>query len=219
VASMSEELFAAIEEGDIDRVRAILGEDPSLATARDASGVSALMRARYRLAPGLVDVVRSRVDALDVFEAAAINDVDRLAALLETDERLVAARSPDGFTPLHLAAFFGGTAAARLLLARGAEVDAVGTGWMTGTPLHSAASGHHAEIGLALLDAGADPNARQSGGYTALHAAAANGDVALVRALLARGADPDGRTDDGRTAASIARERGDAESLAALGSD
>jgi uncharacterized protein len=218
MASTSEELFAAIEDADTDRVRAILGEDPSLATARDPSGVSALMRARYRLAPGLADVVRSRVDALDVFEATAVNDVDRLATLLETDGTLVAARSPDGFTPLHLAAFFGATGAAHLLLARGAEVDAVGTGWMTGTPLHSAASGQHTDIGLALLDTGADPNARQGGGYTALHAAAANGDVALVRALLARGADPDARTDDGRTAAAIARERGDAESLDALGS-
>jgi uncharacterized protein len=217
MASTPVELFAAIEVGDAERVRAILREDPSLATTRDPSGVSALLRARYRLVPDVLDVVRPHVDLLDVFEAAALNEVARLRTILEADESVVAARSPDGFTPLHLAAFFGGMEAATLLLARGAEVDAVGTGWMTGTALHSAATGGHVAICRALLDAGADPNARQSGGFTALHAAAANGNVSLVRALLSHGADLGARTDDGRTAATIAREHGDTDTLAELG--
>jgi ankyrin repeat protein len=175
------------------------------------------MRARYRLDRDLVDAVRSRVDTLDVFEAAALGDVDRLVALLDVDESLVAARSSDGFTPLHLAAFFGGVDAAKLLLARGADVDAAGTGWMTGTALHSAASARRVDVGLILLGAGADPNRRQTGGFTPLHAAAANGDVAFVRALLSHGAEPGSRTDDGRSTATFAQERGDAETIAALG--
>jgi uncharacterized protein len=217
MARTPNELFAAIDAGDPELLRAILERDPSLAMARDANGVSALMRARYRLDRDLVDAVRSRVDTLDVFEAAALGDVDRLVALLDVDESLVAARSSDGFTPLHLAAFFGGVDAAKLLLARGADVDAAGTGWMTGTALHSAASARRVDVGLILLGAGADPNRRQTGGFTPLHAAAANGDVAFVRALLSHGAEPGARTDDGRSTATFAQERGDAETIAALG--
>ena len=48
MASASEDLFAAIDAGDVDRVRATLDADPSLAMARDHEGVSALLRARYR---------------------------------------------------------------------------------------------------------------------------------------------------------------------------
>jgi ankyrin repeat protein len=217
MARTPNELFAAIDAGGPELLRAILERDPSLAMARDANGVSALMRARYRLDRDLVDAVRSRVDTLDVFEAAALGDVDRLVALLDVDESLVAARSSDGFTPLHLAAFFGGVDAAKLLLARGADVDAAGTGWMTGTALHSAASARRVDVGLILLGAGADPNRRQTGGFTPLHAAAANGDVAFVRALLSHGAEPGARTDDGRSTATFAQERGDAETIAALG--
>jgi len=43
-----------------------------------------------------------------------------LTELLAEDPELVDAMSGDGFTPLHLAAFFGQADAVRLLLARGA---------------------------------------------------------------------------------------------------
>jgi hypothetical protein len=48
MASTSEDMFAAIESGEVDRVQAMLDDDPAPATSRDAEGVSALMRARYR---------------------------------------------------------------------------------------------------------------------------------------------------------------------------
>ena len=61
-----------------------------------------------------------------------------------------------------------------------------------------------------LLDAGADPNARQEGGFVPLHAAAHNGNERAGRSLLEHGADRSLATDDGRTAAGIAREAGHA---------
>ncbi len=216
MASTSTELFAAIDAGNRDRVRALLEDDPTLAEARAADGVSALMHARYRRDRDLVAIIRAHVTALDMFEAAALDDAAQLADALVADPSLTA-RSADGFTPLHLAAFFGSVEATALLLSRGAAVDAAATGWMTGTPLHGAAAGRHLDVGLLLLDAGANPNARQSGGWTALHAAAANGDAAFVRTLLARGADPETKSDDGRTPASLARDGGDADTIAALG--
>ena len=49
-----------------------------------------------------------------------------------------------------------------------------------------------------LVEAGADVNARQHGGYTPLHSAAQRGAIDLIDLLLAAGADTDGAADDGR---------------------
>lgn len=216
MASASEDLFAAIDAGDVDRVRATLDADPSLALKRDHEGVSALLRARYRRDRALVEAVKARVASLDAFEAATFGDLDRLAVLLADDPDLTGRRSGDGFTALHLAAFFGQDDAVRLLLARGADPAARGTGWMTGTPLNAAASARHATVVALLLEAGADPDAVQRGGWTPLHSAAHNGDARTVELLLAHGAVPSAVDDDGRSVGDMASESGDAATIAAI---
>jgi ankyrin repeat protein len=216
MASTSDDLFALIEADDVDGVRVLLAEQPWLAAERDDEGVSPLLRARYRMDRGLIEAVRQHVERLNVFEAAAFGDLDRLSELLGEDPELLDARSGDGFTPLHLAAFFGQTDTVRLLLARGAVSDVAGTGWMTGTPLHAAAAGSHASIVHLLLEAGADPNTRQRHGYTPLHAAAANADVESVEALLAAGAAVDARNDDGDTPLMLAEKSGDLVTVEAI---
>ena len=216
MASASEDLFAAIDAGDVDRVGAILDADPSLATARDHEGVSALLRSRDRLDRGLAEAVKARVAELAVFEAATFGDLDRLAVLLEADPGLTDRRSGDGFTALHLAAFFGQDDAVRLLLARGADPDAPGTGWMTGTSLNAAASSLQAICVEVLLEAGADPNAVQRGGWTPLHSAVHNGDPRSVELLLAHGADATAVDDEGRSVAEMAEESHEAATIAAI---
>lgn len=216
MASTREQLFSAIEEGDADAARALLAADPSLATERDGEGVSTLMRAVYRGDASMVEALRAGRPELDVFEASALGDVGRLSELLSDDPSIADARSPDGFTVLHLAAFFGESEAVRLLIARGAEVDPRGSGWMTGTPLHSAAASGHTDIGILLLDAGADPDARQSGGWTPLHSAAQNRDASLVEELLQRGADPAAINDDGRSVRDLAEDGGDPDVIARI---
>jgi ankyrin repeat protein len=44
---MSNELFLAITNGDVDTVRRLVGEDPSLASARDGSGLPAVLLALF----------------------------------------------------------------------------------------------------------------------------------------------------------------------------
>ena len=209
MASTEDDLFALIAASDVRAVRGLLEDQPWLATDRDEDGVSALMRARYQMDRGLVAAVRAHVAELDVFESAAFGDLDRLSELLATEPDLVNATSGDGFTPLHLAAFFGQTDAVRLLLARGAEPDVRGQGWMTGTPLSAAAAGGHTAIVLLLLEVGVDPNVQQAQGFTPLHAAAQNADLEAVRALLDAGADPAIVTEEGVTAAELAEQAGD----------
>jgi uncharacterized protein len=194
----------------------LVAADPSLASARDDQGVSALMRTRYRSDRDLTHAILAAGPELDTFEAATLGDLDRLTDLLAGGAD-VNAVSADGFTALHFAAFFGKPDAAHALLERGADVDARGRGWMTGTPLHSAASGRHVDVVEILLAAGADPNARQSGGWTPLHAGAHNGDVATVALMITAGADLGAVNDDGASVLSLAQESGDAATIAAVG--
>jgi ankyrin repeat protein len=59
-----------------------------------------------------------------------------------------------------------------------------------------------------LLDAGADVDARQHGGYTPLMEAALQGNEEMVRALLDAGADPTLTDDGGRNSIQFARAEG-----------
>jgi uncharacterized protein len=206
-----EAVFAAIEAGAANEVRSMIAADPRLASARDEHGVSAVMRARYRLDQALLDAVLSGRPALDVFEAAALNDDGRLSDVLDTEASSATAYSADGFTPLHFPAFFGGVECARILVDRGADVEAHGRGWMTGTPLNAAAAGRHADIARLLLEKGADPNPRQGSGWTPLHSAAHHGDIEMVDVLLAHGADPAATNDEGATVLSMAEQSENAD--------
>ena len=67
-----------------------------------------------------------------------------------------------------------------------------------------------------LLEAGADPDAVQRGGWTPLHSAAHNGDARTVELLLAGGAHPVAIDDEGRSVADMAAESGDDATIATI---
>ena len=183
-------IFESINAGDLDGVRAALAADPSLAEARDDSGRSAVRAALYVHKQDIADVLLDAKPELDVFDAAAAGDVDRLTDLLDGDAGLTDAWSEDGYTPLHFAAFFDRGPALRVLLDRGADVGAVARNDMQVQPLHSAVAANSREIVAALLAAGADPNARQQGGFTPLMAAQQHEEEGdMVRLLVDHGAE------------------------------
>ena len=101
------DLVAAVNAGDAERVGAILVDDAWLVAARDEAGVSVLMLARYRFDREVTDALLAADPELDVFEAAALGYVDRLRERLMDDPGAALAFSRDGFTALHVAAFFG----------------------------------------------------------------------------------------------------------------
>jgi ankyrin repeat protein len=126
---------------------------------------------------------------LAAHEAAAFGRIDRLRTLLDEDAERVNESSPDGFTPLHLALFGGSEEAVRLLIERGADLEAVSTASFAQVrPLGTAAFVRSVPLATILLDAGADPNGAGEGGSTPLAAATQNGDGELIDLLTARGA-------------------------------
>jgi ankyrin repeat protein len=202
-----EELFAAITAGDAGRVRALLAADPGLASARDEHGLSAVLTALYHRKPEALDALLAAGPELDVLDAAATGRLDLLRAHLESDQDALSARSPEGFTSLHLAAFFGGGAAVRLLLSAGMDPDADQANPARVRPLHSAVAARDHDAARALLEAGADPDCAQQGGFTPLLAAAHHDDAEMAELLLRHGADPALAAEDGRDPAAMAGPR------------
>jgi ankyrin repeat protein len=211
---MEQDIFAAISAGDREQVAKLVTADPSLAHARNQAGVSALMQARYENKLEMVALLRNVAGDPDVFEAATLGDLAGLRTLLASDRDLVKAQSSDGFTPLHLACFFGQPEAAEILVRHGADVNAVSPSRIA--VIHSAAASRNAAIVKLVLQAGANPNLQQQGGYTALHEAAMHNSVERAQALIDAGADGAIRSDDGLTAAQMAAQQGNQEVLELL---
>jgi len=154
--------------------------------------VSELLQAVYRGDQARVEEMLAAEPELDVFEAAAVGDVDRLRRLLDEDAGLANAWAEDGFQPLGLASFFGHVEAARLLVEHGAEVNSASRNEMKVMPLHSAVASSDAEaryeLAKLLLEHGADPNVRQQDDFTPLMEADQNGDARLRELLVEHGA-------------------------------
>jgi ankyrin repeat protein len=210
-------MVRAVSERDLDRVRELVATDPALVGARDADGISAVLHARYRDAEDILEVLLAERPVLDVFEASAVGDGKRLGTLLDAAPGLIGSFSPDGFTPLHLAAFFGHSRLVSDLVGRGADPCAVARNPMAVTPLHSAAAAGQVGAARILIEAGARVDDRQAGGWTPLHSAAQNGDADLVALLLSNGADPSLTNDVGKTPADLAAESDHDDVLAMLG--
>lgn len=209
---MSTHVFEMIRRGQSAELTAEVEARPELAWAHDAQGVSALLWSIYAGQTAMRDLLRTRIPELDIFEAAALGSVSRLGALLDADPAAVESFSGDGWTPLHLAAAFGGPEAVRSLLERGANVRAASRNPQQNQPLHAALalSGDLATIRL-LLDAGADVNAQQAGGFAPLHSAASAGRREAAELLVARGANPAQTDHHGNAPSHYARLRGHGE--------
>jgi ankyrin repeat protein len=191
-------IFEVIATGDVARVRRKVARDPGIFEERDKEGLSPLMRAVYDGRREIADVLRDRSPGLDLFEASAMGDTEAIKRGLGRSRKRASAYSPDGFTPLHLAAFFGQVDAAALLVERGADLEAPSKNprFPSVRPLHSAIAGGQRDVAVLLLEHGADVDAKANGGWTPLHFAATSGDEELCRALLKRGAKRGAASDD-----------------------
>jgi uncharacterized protein len=134
-------IFEATALGRIDRVRELLKQDPALVKAFSPEGFTAL---------------HGNLNHTDVVELLLDNGAD------------INAVSKNNFmaTPLQSALAMGWTDAAKLLIARNANVNCRGAAG--GSPLHEAAGNGQLELAKLLLDHGANLNAKDDHGKTPL---------------------------------------------------
>lgn len=186
-----EDLWLAICEGDHAAVEAIVEQRPDLARGRTDEGLPWTLAAVYRGHPGVADLLLRHGAELDPFSAAALGRTDQLKVLLDRGEAGLQELSPDGWTPLHLAAFFGHRETAAMLIDRGADTAARSKNEIANTPLHAAIAGGRAVVAELLVERGADVNA-VANGLTPLDIAAGREDQEMMTYLIAHGAERGG---------------------------
>jgi ankyrin repeat protein len=206
----SHEAFAAAAQDDPALLLAALptGVDPT--ALRDRDGTSLVLYCLYRGLRKSLAALVVRSAPLKLHEAAALGDAAAVDQALARSPDSLHLLSPDGWTALHLAAFFGHAAVVALLLERGADPALWSRAFEHNLPLHAACAGRHqkADVVHALIAVTRDLDARQGGGWTPLMLASANGMAETVDALLAAGADRTLINDAGKTATALAQEHG-----------
>lgn len=208
VQVMSEEFFTAIKEGEGARVEQMIGRNPSLVNTKDSQGMSPVTVATYYGRLKIVELLVSRGARLTLYEASMTGRLETVKDLLTRNPAEANSFSADGFTSLHLAAFFGHLEIVRYLLEAGVDANAVAKNMMKVTPLHSAVARNQVEISELLIVHGAEVNAKQEGGFVPLHEAAQSGNLEMARLLLKHGAELNAKSNDGKTPLALTREEG-----------
>ena len=189
-------LIEAAKTADPVAVRALLRQQADV-DAAEADGTTALHWAAYK---GDVETARlllragARVDARNRYHVTPLELAAGRGSAPLVEALLVAGADPnstrpEGETVLMAAARTGSVDVLRLLLAHGADVGAR-EDWRGQTALHWAAAENHAPAVHALVELGADVDARSHAGWSALLFAVRAGRQEAVRALLEAGADP-----------------------------
>lgn len=156
-----------------------------------------------------MQVVEELMDTTrEIIQAATSGDTYKVQELIAGNAHLVNVYGDDGWTPLHLVAYFGHRQVAEVLLASGANVHARSRNTLVNMPLHAAVAGKREDLVEILVSQGADVNAVQEGGWTPLHEAADRGHLELVQILIEHGAFINPRKDDGETPRAIAARKG-----------
>lgn len=151
------DVFDALAQGRLDELKAALAAEPHLAASRHASGASLLAWSYYVGKPEAAALILPHLPALDPWDAIIADDIEAMRAALAGgwDGN---ALSPDGFTPLGLAAFFRRGAIFDLLLPLTRDVDEQARNAQRVAAIHAATAMRDARMVEALLRAGADPN-------------------------------------------------------------
>ena len=212
---MTTEFFEAIKQGNKDEVERRVNLDPGLIHVKE-NGLSPILVAAYHHQPEIASYLADKTVAINIFEASATGKINNVIRLLARDPQLVNAYAEDGFQPLGLASYFGHVEAAEYLIKAGAPINSHSRNGLKAAPIQSAVAAGHERVVQMLLRLGADPNAREQGGYTPLHAATQNGSDDMIRILLYGGADLTLKGKDGKTPLDLAMESGDEKTIIIL---
>ncbi len=146
----------------------------------------------------------------DLVRAVLSGEINEVKNALSKGADVNEKNSQDGTTPLHMAAFFGHTEIAKLLLRNKADINAKDN--EGDSPLLAALTNRQKEMGELLVNRGAQVNVKMAkGGWTPLHLAVLLKDEDLVRLLVEKGADKGAKTSEGKTPLDLATATGQKE--------
>ena len=205
-----DDIVLAVRKNDAAKVKELLAANPNLILTKTPEG-SLLLTAVFSGAREVTRALLPRFPQLNVHEASSVGDAQRLQRILEEEPALMNAPHAQGFSPLGLAAFFGHKAAVQVLVARGAEVDALDKSQFANTALDAAVAANHLEVVKILLQNHASANVRAVAGHTPLHKAAMNGNLEIAKLLIEAKADVNATDDAQKTPLAYAEEKGHAE--------
>ncbi|XP_039129878.1 protein VAPYRIN-like [Dioscorea cayenensis subsp. rotundata] len=206
-------LTRLVSDGAMETVREVLEKsEPEwrAVDSVDAHGETLLHLSIVRSRPDLVQMLLEFEPNLEKANRAGRTPIEEAAAAGESlIVELLLARRASTERSLHHAVAAGHTEVMRLLLLKGAEVNAVTSDGRTA--LHLAACERRWDCARLLLASGARTDVRGGEeGNTPLHVAAACGDEKMVRVLLGKGGagTKETRNKLGRTAFDVAGEGG-----------
>lgn len=164
-------LMLAAKTGELKILRALIDADGDVSAREPRRGQTALM---WAISFGYPDAARMLIESgADITARTTRLNEDFQSMEIEAYTQNVPGTAQGGYTALMFAARQGDTATARLLLDRGAEVNAESNA--DGAVLVIASAAGHEDLALMLLGAGADPAGTDAGGMTALHYAMRDG--------------------------------------------
>lgn len=182
---METELFAATEAGDIAKVKELLKKE-----------------------------TKETIDQVDFYgytalhAAAESNHPDLIPLLLEAGANINRATYDATFTPLHHALAKGNFECARILIAKGADLNLLNEGGMFGSSLHYAVFRDSEEFVKLILSKGGDVNLLSGQGYSPLHTAVIGDQPNICKILIEAGANVNEQDEEELTPLHIAARDG-----------
>ncbi len=186
-------LINYVKQGQLEPLRKVLDENPGDIRTKHSTGKSLLMLAAYYKQTDVIGELRNRGLEPDIYEAAALGDLESVTRHIAGRPSSIFTRHEDGSSLLGLATYFGHVEIVKLLLKNKADPNQSSITKATVLPLHSAIARDDIEccvrLVTVLLAGGANPNLAQSKNRTALHLAVKRNRVEIVRLLLDYGGD------------------------------
>jgi ankyrin repeat protein/L-ascorbate metabolism protein UlaG (beta-lactamase superfamily) len=202
---VAQDIYLAIGEGNQNKVREILQQDPGLLNAKNSPGQTPLWKAaetgqleiaRFLLEAGADPAIGDNENTLPFHIAAKSGNID-LFELLHARGFDINVRDDGGVTPLFYAIQGRHPGMVKHILDKGGDVR-MKTNQQWPVMLYGAVYGPMETVQL-LLDHKADINATTDEGWTPLHSACSYGRTDMVRYLVEKGANINAKTTDGTT--------------------
>lgn len=204
-------VFELIDKNNREEIELFLKQNSSILRSVNANGITPLLYALYTGKSELAQLIYSQGKNFTIHECIGMNDLEKVKELITNDTSLINAFSQDGWTPLHLGAFWGNREIVLFLLEQGAiqDLPSKSKASLGNSALQAAIAMQQIEMVELLLSKGADPNfIQEPSNFTPLHIAAGGKDERIVNLLLENGADKTKKSVDGKLPVAIARERG-----------